>query len=242
MDTFTAFAIITLAALVHASFQLSVSMVTLLTGHALGTRTRQMKVVRLTNSFSLGATVMTLLMLTTSSYILSQFFPITTPVFVWSIICGIAIGVGVAIWAFYYRPKAGTALWIPRGVARYLTSRAKATQLSAEAFGLGLNSVLAEIIFVFAPILIASLMIIRLSPALQILGLAVYVVVAMLTLLVVTTLIGSGHHLSSIQHWRENNKRFLQFSAGSGLIILGFFLYVNQILASHVVALTGVIH
>jgi hypothetical protein len=36
--------------------------------------------------------------------------------------------------------------------------------------------------------------------------------------------------LSRIQRWREANKHFLQFAAGSGLLILGFFVYVNEFL------------
>lgn len=242
MNTTTAFIIITLAALVHASFQLSISMVTLLTSHALGNRTKQMKIARLTNSFSIGATIMTLLLLSATAYICSRLFPITTPGFIWSIVCGAAIGVGIAVWAFYYRRENGTTLWIPRGMARFLSVRAKQTSMSGEAFSLGLSSVFAEIIFIFAPILVASLAIIRLEPQWQLLGLAAYTVVSMTTLFVVTALIGSGHRLSHIQRWRETNKRFLQFAAGSGLVVLGFFLYVNEVLSVHVVALSGSLH
>lgn len=242
MNTTTAFLIIALAALVHASFQLSVSMVTLLTSHALGARAKQTKIVRLTNSFSAGATVMTLLLLATCAYVCSEFFPVTTPSLMWSSVCGAAVGVAIAVWIFYYRREKGTSLWIPRGMARFLSQRAKATNLSGEAFTLGLGSVMAEIMFIFAPILAASLVIIRLSPQFQLLGLAVYTAVSMATLLTVTALIGSGHRLSRIQRWRESNKRFLQFAAGSGLLVLGFYLYVNEILSTHVMALSGAIH
>ncbi|HEU0266013.1 MAG TPA: hypothetical protein VFQ70_00095 [Candidatus Saccharimonadaceae bacterium] len=242
MNTMTALALIALAALIHASFQLSVSMVTLLTSHALGSRAKQMKIVRLTNSFSFGATVMTLLLLAGTSYICSRFFPITTPLLMWAIVCGAVFGVGVAVWMFYYRREAGTALWIPRSMSRYLMRRAKVTNMSGEAFGLGLSSVLAEIVFIFAPILVASLTIIRMAPAWQLVGLATYTIISMLSLLTVTALIGGGERLSRIQRWREANKKFLQFAAGSGLIILGFSIYVNQILSVHVMALTGAIH
>lgn len=242
MNTTTAFLIIVLAALVHASFQLSISMVTLMTSHALGARTKQMKIVRLTNSFSAGATVMTLLLLAASSYICSVIFPVSTPSLMWSIVCGAAIGVGIAVWVFYYRHEKGTSLWVPRSMARFLSLRAKATRISGEAFTLGLGSVIAEIMFIFAPILVASLVIIRLSPQWQLVGLVLYTGISMLTLLTVTALIGSGHHLSNIQRWREGNKHFLQFAAGSGLLVLGFYLYVNEILGTHVVALSGVIH
>lgn len=233
--------LIALAAGAHASFQLSVSMVTMLSGHALGTKTRHRKLIRLTNSFLAGAAVMTLLLLSTLCFALMQLFPHVTPQLVWAIVCGLLVGVGVAVWAFYYRPGKNTSLWLPRGLSRYLTNRTHKATLSGEAFGLGLSSVLVEIVFIAAPLLAASLLIIRLPSPWQIVGLLGYTSVAMLTLLVVTGLIGSGHRLSAIQRWRDTNRRFLQFSGGAGLLVLGFYLYVNQIMATHVTVVAGVL-
>lgn len=239
MTIFTSLALIALAAGVHATFQLSVSMVTLLSGHALGKRTRHLKLVRSVNSFLAGASVMTLLLLSTTTLFVSHLFPTATPQLVWSVVCGLLVGVGVAVWAFYYRPGRASALWVPRGMAKYLRQRAEKTTMSAEAFGLGLSSVLAEVLFIAAPILTASLLIVRLPHYWAILGLVIYVSVAMATLIVVTALIGSGHRLSTIQRWREHNRRFLQFVGGAGLLVLGFYLYVNQVLPAHVTALSG---
>lgn len=241
MTIFTSLALIALAAGVHATFQLSVSMVTLLSGHALGKRTRHQKLVRLTNSFLAGASVMTLLLLSTTSFILGNLLPNETPQLVWAVLCGLLVGVGVAVWAFYYRPGRNSVLWVPRGMAHYLKTRTEKTTMSAEAFGLGLSSVLAEIIFSIVPIITASLLIIRLPNAWPLAGLACYLVVALCALVIVTGLIGSGHRLSEIQRWREHNKRFLQFVGGAGLVILGCYLYVNQVMPEHVTAISGVL-
>jgi len=62
-------------------------------------------------------------------------------------------------------------------------------------------------------------------------GIAIYSVISLLTLFVVWVLISSGHKLSGIQKWREDNKHFIQFSAGSALAILGFFVYVTKIMS-----------
>ena len=51
-------------------------------------------------------------------------------------------------------------------------------------------------------------------------------------------LIGGGHKLSRIQKWREDNKRFMQFAAGSALLVLGFYMYVNEVVAA-VTTVTG---
>jgi hypothetical protein len=60
--------------------------------------------------------------------------------------------------------------------------------------------------------------------------LALYTVLSTLSSLIVWGFIGSGHALSRIQKWRESNKLFLQFAAGGGLLVLGFYVYVNEVI------------
>ncbi|HEY8886752.1 MAG TPA: hypothetical protein VIM31_04630 [Candidatus Microsaccharimonas sp.] len=231
MDIASSLAIVTLAALIHASFQLSVSVLTLLSGHAIGARTSQAHVMRLTFGFVSGAGVMTLLALSFISLILLHLFGHDAPEFVWAIACGLLIGVGVAVWFFYYRREKGTSLWIPRSFARHLSDRSKATKSAAEAFSLGLTSVVSELLFIAAPMIISALVLIGLPAHWQLVGIAIYAVISLLTLFSVWVLIGSGHKLSSIQKWREDNKGFLQFAAGGALAVLGFFVYVCKILS-----------
>ena len=223
-------AIIALAALVHASFQLSVSVLTLLSAHTLGAKRSQLKLLRLTTSFVFGVGLMTLLLLSFVSLLLVSLFGTETPQIIWAIACGLAAGVAISIWLYYYRREKGTMLWIPRSFAKYLTDRTKSTKLCAEAFGLGLSSVVGELLFVVAPILIGALVLIQLPPIWQLVGVGIYTIISMLSLIIVWISISSGHSLSRIQKWRESNKYFLQFASGAGLIVLGFFVYVNEII------------
>ena len=55
--------IILVAALTHASYQLSVSVLTLLSGHALNRKVSHRRVCGLAGSYTLGALLMTLLLL-----------------------------------------------------------------------------------------------------------------------------------------------------------------------------------
>lgn len=224
--------IIALAALIHASFQLSVSVLTLLGSHALGTKQTPAKLLRLTTGFLIGAGIMTMLLISFTSLLLLSIFGAETPQIIWASGCGLLAGVAVSIWLFYYRRDKGTTLWIPRSFASYLTQRIESTKQSAEAFGLGLSSVISEIIFIIAPLVIGALVLIQLPPLWQLAGIGIYTVISLLSLIIVWVLIGSGHSISRIQHWRESNKHFLQFAAGAGLIVLGFFVYVNEILGS----------
>ena len=239
MDTFTAFAVIALAALIHASFQLSISVVTLLSCHSAGKRDNPRKSLRLVGAFLAGAITITSLLTFTALYFVATFALQLGNVGVWTVACGILVGVGLAVWTFYYRRKSGTSLWIPRPFARFLDKRVRSTTLSAEAFSLGLTTVIAELPFIIAPLVVAAFAMFSLPVPLQFYGALGYIAIASFSLGIVTILIGSGHNISHIQRWREHNKRFLQFAAGAGLIVLGFFLYVTQVVTP-VVASGGV--
>lgn len=239
MDTLSSLAIVALAALIHASFQLSVSVMTLMSGHAIGKRTAHTKLLRMIAGFTFGAGVMTMLLVAFFAYAVGSLFGNEAPLVLWAACCGILIGVGISVWRFYYRPGKGTSLWIPRGMAKYLNDRSKATKQSAEAFGLGLGSVAAEFLFIIAPIIISALVLIHLPAVDQLFGILIYTGISLLPLLVVGGLIGGGHKLSHIQRWRETNKGFLQFAAGSGLLILGAYVYVEQIVTATVTAAGG---
>lgn len=230
MDSLQSLSIIFLAALIHASFQLSVSVLTLISGHSLSAKYSHKRTLNLSSGFILGVILMILLLFLSTSWIFIQVFQGPIPEYLWSIVCGILVGLAIAIWLFYYRREKGTSLWIPRDFAEYLTNRTKATKTVAEAFGLGLSSVLGEILFIVGPLLVAVLALTKLPAHMQILGVLVYTFISVTPLLFVLALVGGGYSLSKIQRWRENNKYFLQFIAGFGLLIASFFIYANEII------------
>ena len=236
MDIPTSLSIIALAALIHASFQLGVSMVTLLSSHTTGHKMSQQRSFRLVAAFLCGTIAMTALVVSTVAFVATSYLRHGISPLLWSMLTGILIGIGIAVWLFYYRHGEGTSLWVPRSLARFLHTRIRAVSMGAEAFSLGLTSVFAELLFILAPATAAAFALISLPSRLQIAGVALYAVVASLGMIIVTVLIGSGHKLSRIQLWRERNKRFLQFAAGSGLIILGFYLYANEVIATATLA------
>lgn len=232
MELITPFSIILLAAAIHASFQLSVSTLTVMSGHALGRKQSHTRLVGLMGGFLLGAATMTTLLLVAAMYTVHLLFQggEVVPDVLWAAVCGMLFGLGVAVWLFYYRREKGTMLWLPRRTAEYLAERCKKTKNSGEAFGLGMASIFGELLFIGALLAVVALVLLPLALPLQILGGAIYVGVSLLSLLLVAALVGSGHKLSRIQQWRETNKRFLQFVAGSSLLVLGFYLYVTEVL------------
>ena len=179
---------------------------------------------------------MTALLLSFGAVLVSGLFGNKIPAILWVSLCGLLFGLGISVWLLYYRKEQGTSLWVPRGVARHLSERTKATKYSAEAFNLGLASVLGELLFIVGPVLVAVFILVKLPSAWQLGGVGVYTLISLLSLLIVNGLIGSGHSISRIQKWREDNKSFLQFAAGSALFVLGFYLYVEQVLTPTVMA------
>ena len=234
MDILSSLLVVAFAGLIHASFQLSTSVLTTLSGHVIGSKKSHATTLRLTSSFVFGAGLMTLLLVTFTAYVMSQAFGSSIPLYIWSIAAGLLFGIGIAVWLFYYRKGEGTTLWIPRSLASYLGDRTKATKLSGESFGLGLVSVLSELLFIIGPVIISALVIVQLPSQWQLIGVAVYTIISLLSLAIVWMLVGSGHSLSRIQKWREENKGFLQFAAGSGLLVLGFYIYVAQVITASV--------
>ncbi len=232
VDTYISLSVVILAAFIHASFQLSISVLTLMSGHALGRKTARHRLINLIGGYLFGATVMTTLLLTFVAYLFGSLITGPIPGLWWAIGCGAAVGVGVSVWLFYYRGQLGTVLWIPRGFAQHLDSRSKATKSATESFSLGLSSILSEMLFIFAPIFLAALILIPLSPDMQLFGILLYATVSLLPLYIIGLLIGSGHKISHIQRWRERNKRFLQFAAGSGLFLLGLYVYNEKIIVA----------
>lgn len=228
--TLIALAIVGLAALIHASFQLGVSVLTLLSGHSLSVKRSQFRIFRLTTSFVFGAATMTILLLSSYILFLSYLTTYENHLLIWSIISGLLVGVGIAVLFTYYRRERGTSLWIPRGLARFLTDRTTATKRSAEAFSLGIASVIGEILFLTAPLAAGAYALIHLPSYWQVVGIFYYVVVSLSSLIVVWILVGYGQKLSRIQKWREKNKWFLQYCAAAGLIVLGAFTFVNEAL------------
>ncbi|MGB3945767.1 MAG: hypothetical protein WBK76_02925, partial [Candidatus Saccharimonadales bacterium] len=183
MNTFDSLTIIALSALIHASFQLSVSMLTLLSSHTIGAKRSHARLLGLTNAFSAGVFVMTILILSAIALFVQIATSELNMTVLWIVTCGLLFGLGAAVWIFYYRREQGTALWLPRGMARYLSDRTKATKQTGEAFGLGISSVIAELLFIFAPILVASIVLVGLSPAIQLFGIVLYCLISLLPLL-----------------------------------------------------------
>lgn len=231
LSPLTLTALITMAiAALHASFQLGVSVLTGLHAHGMGKEARLRDLSRLSGAYVSGIAFITALLAVALAFVMGVLVG-SQASFWWAVTCAIGAGVGVAVMTFYYRAGEGTTLWLPRSASEYLQGRIKRTRTGFEAATLGMSTVLAELPFIAAPLLLLAMLVRNESPLSSLAYTALYSAVALLPLLVILGLIGSGHRLSRIQRWREDNKRFLQFSAGFGLIVVSLYLFTAYGLA-----------
>jgi hypothetical protein len=230
---YTSLFIIAFAGLLHASFQLGVSMLTMLSGHSLGMGRSFQRLMRLNVAYFCGAAVITLLLFTGLAYLISHSQIEMTSLWLGTSLFNIIIGLLVMLF-YFNRSRKSTGLWIPRAMAEYLRVRTKKTKRAAEAFTLGAGSVLAEAPFLIAPLMVAILYSLTSVPSTsfnRLAELGIYSLVSLLPLIVIIAMVGAGHKISTIQRWREDNKLFLQYCAGAGLVILGAFVYVDKVMA-----------
>lgn len=211
-----------MVAAIHSAFQVSASVLTLLSGHTFGAKRAHQRVLSLNLCYIFGAIAViasTLLGITSIIYALGG--PSRS---LWIFAISLAAIVGCITSLAYYRNSKGTALWLPRPVASYLLERAKKTKSAIEATVLGGLTVIAELPFAIAPLLIAGLFIASQPLGTGLTWALLYSILATLPLVIMTALLGAGHRLSSIQRWRERNKVFLQYSSGIGLLVVSLFI------------------
>ena len=214
-------------ALVHMMFQLGISVLTLLSGHSLGLRKSHLRLLHLNYSYIFGAFV-TIILVAISLLAIIETLNYSERT-LWIIATIISVVVGCTVCLVYYRRGKGTMLWLPRNIAEYLSKRAKKTTFGIEAAALGGMTIVAELPFAIAPLLVLDLLLRNQTSEYKLIGVLSYAFLVVIPLLIVTALIGSGPRLSTVQRWRENNKTFLQYSAGLGLIIIALYLTVFYI-------------
>ena len=230
MDSFEAFGIVFLAAVLHATLQLSLGSLLLLYHASLGKHIR-IKTRRLVSNYILGVGMMTGLILATSCFLISVLSGGSLPVVGLLVVAGILVGLAFCAWFLYYRSGRSTELWLPKSVARFINRRAKVTESNVEAFSLGLLVSFAEMPFSLVLMVISGNGILKLTEAWQVvLAMVMYVGVATLPLVILRAYIRHGKTLAEVQKWRTKNKNFFRVLSGVGFLTLAGFLIAFEVM------------
>lgn len=221
-DVTTALIVVAAAASLHASFQLSGSVMTRMSSHNLGAKRSHRRLIHLCLSYLLGNVAGIALLGFATTYIISGTFSSLN--ILWSVVSGIGVATGLLL--FWYNVHTGSrSHWLPLGASSYLFDRASKTRRGFEASALGTMTAAGEIPFVIAPLLLLA-MILHGNPDLSRLGvIASYVVIASLPLLITFIAVGSGVKVSRLETWRDNNHRFLTGTCAAGLLVLSMYAF-----------------
>lgn len=212
------------AALIQASFSLGISIFTLLSGHTIAKADRRKKLGTISSSFILGFVLVIIAILTSLIWLIQHLGWIDEQV-IWSVLSIVSIIMGFVVLLFYYRKdRKGTRLWLPRAQAEFIYNRTKSAKSAGEGFLLGGMAVLLEIVFIIFPMTIAAYIASSMTGPAYYLALIVYTVIAVAPQIALAIAYARGYKVGAIQRWREQNKRFLQITAGVLMITLSIYL------------------
>ncbi|MCL2869487.1 hypothetical protein FWF48_01600 [Candidatus Saccharibacteria bacterium] len=223
------FGIIVLAALIHASLQLSVGCLLLLHRQGLMAKLLHKNSKDLAGSFVSGVGLLIMLAIMATGFVILNLSGHSLPAGFWCVLIGMLAGLALATWLLYYK-KAGTTLWIPRTFSDFLAKRIKKTDSTTEAFGLGMVSVVGEAPFAFVLVLVAASAMVSLDSTWQLLAVGVYTLIAISPLVVTCLAIKKQGSVSGIQKWRMSNKTFLKLIGGCGFLVLAAVLIVFKLM------------
>jgi len=223
------FALILLGAVfVHACFQLSVSVLTLLSSHSIGRRLPNNRLFNLNFWYITGVAV-TIALLQLGAMATYRWASGWDSTLATIVTFAIIPFVALLMVFVYYRRGRGTQLWLPRPAAEYITTRAKKTKSSVEAFALGATTAVAELPFALAPLAIVAFAFQGFNSE-HWLQLAIgYALAVTLPLIFVALFLSSGHKVSSVQRWREDAKGYLKWTSAITLFVLMIYITVLQI-------------
>lgn len=220
---------ILLAALIHASLQLSLGSLLLLYHSSLGKHIRK-KTKHLVTHFISGVSLMTILVTSSLCFIIAVLSGGTLSPG-WILVCsGILVALAFCAWFLYYRSGRSTELWLPRSVSRFIAFRAKVTNSNTEAFSLGLLVGFAEMPFSLILSAVAANSILVLPESWQITMIIAYSLIAISPLVILRLCIRRGQTVADIQKWRTENKLFLKFLTGTGFLVLAIFLIAFEVM------------
>lgn len=217
-------AIIFLAGLIQSSLQLSFGALILLYHSSIAKHYRK-TTRRLSRSYVIGCGVMSFLSVGCTAFLISVLNQGAMSNQALIILIGALLASALIMWFFYFRKGDRTELWLPRSFARFITGRARKTNDPIEAFSLGIVSSFAEMPISLALYIVSANAILQLGGSLQIVGLIVYALLAVMPLVILKIRMKTGRNVADIQRWRVQNKAFLKIISGFGFITLAATIF-----------------
>ncbi len=225
------FGIILLAAIVHASLQCELGALLLLYHASLGKHIKKKTKILVTN-YIYGSGLLICLLVTLIAFLIVTLSNGALSILCLAVLASTLLMLALLIWLFYYKTRRSTELWLPKSVARYISSRAKLTESNVEAFSLGMLTAFAEMPFSFIPMLLTGNAVAELPFEFQFLSILGYSFIAILPLFILRFFIRRGSTVVDVQKWRVKNKNFLKMISGALFLTLAIFVIAFKILGA----------
>lgn len=223
MSDLLCFATIALAGFAQATLQLSFGGLILLYHASMGQHRRR-KTRSLTRCYIFGALTITLLMVSSIAFWISQTAGRALSLEVSLVCTGAFLACAVVMWLLYYRRGKNTELWLPRSFTRYIARKASRTNDQVEAFSLGTLSAFAEMPMSIAIFFVVANTILQLSAGLQIAGIACYLLIVATPMIALKFYIRTNGNVVAAQKWRVKNKLFIRVMSSASFIVLSAFM------------------
>ncbi len=224
METVIPVSTIILAAIIHATLQISLGCLLLLYHASRGKHIRK-KTRGLVRSYVAGIGILSFLGVCAMCYVILNIWRGPLGAEWLLIIVGILALLTLLMWLFYYRWGKGSELWIPRVVARFIDGRAQATNNRVEAFSLGLLTCFAELPFSLILFVVTANSVLELPNELQVLMVFIYALITILPLIIMCSCFRRGKTIVEVQRWRVKHKNFLRIITGIGFLVLAIFIF-----------------
>lgn len=229
MDMLIPFGEVFLAAMIHATLQLSLGGLLLLYHASLGKHVRK-RTKSLVSSYIAGVGTLIFVLTATLAFVMDRWFGKALYAEEILIVVGMLLALAIVMWFLYYRRGKSTELWLPRTVAKFIDKRAKVTDSNTEAFSLGMLTTFAEMPFTIVLMVVAANSILRLPFIYQLLALALYATIAIMPLVIMRLALRRGQNVVAVQRWRVKHKTFLRVISGVGFMVLGLFIFAFEVL------------
>ncbi|HEX6462153.1 MAG TPA: hypothetical protein VFZ58_02655 [Candidatus Saccharimonadales bacterium] len=219
--------LIALAGLLHACLQLpSASLLHMLTS-TMG-RNDYYKAVRLTVAMALGVALTTGVLLMLFSLLASLPYTLYSHLISGSLV----VFSGLFVMLRYFRNDQAAGLWVPRTRIRWLHKKIESIGNVPSAFGLGIVTILTELVVSFPLLLAAGSLLTYQEATVVATGFLAYVGLATLPVLVFGISVACGISPARLQRWRSDGKHFWQFFIGLAMICYGLYIASEQFIGN----------
>lgn len=214
-----------LVALFVTTLQFDLSIVTFMSGHALGRQTSQRRLRLMVDQFTIGFVLMAWLIISTTCLVLHfSLHELVNTSWFWTLASLLILGQTLLMALLGFGKKTTPHPWLSQAMRHFLTKRASKTRSPAEAFSLGLTGFITQTPVILLPFVITSAILLALPNQWLVPGTVVFSLILSAPLLVFRGYLLNNQSGVGVQQFVIKNRRFFQIIRLICLLILALII------------------